>query len=154
MTITEITVVQGIALQIGPKGEKGDPGPPGSIQSLDLMRGWTTLQYAVPTSLVYVPGGTTVWDTQANPNARLVVTSDNTTMGSPVNVVEGAYYALRIVQSSPPRTFSWHTNYHWPGGAAAAVPPSNTANAIDLFHFRGGVGNVLEFTGAQFNIKA
>lgn len=157
MTITQITVVQGVALQPGPPGPVGDPGPPGAIATLDILRGWTTLQYIVPTDLAFVSGGTTAWDTQAHPSARLALVGGNTTMGPPSNVVEGAYYALRIVQDSPtPRVVTWSASaYHWPGGAVSGtVAPSNTSGAIDIFHFRGATGNVLEFVGAQLNVKA
>lgn len=154
MTITQITVVQGIALQPGPPGATGPQGPPGAISTLDILRGWTTLQYIVPTDLPFVSGGTTPWDTQQHPSARLTLAGGGTTMGPPSNVIEGAYYALRIVQDTMARTVAWDTHYHWAGGAANAVAPSNSSGAIDVFHFRGATGNVLEFVGAQLNLKA
>lgn len=156
MTIVQLTVVQGIALQPGPPGQDGAQGPPGQIVALDVMRGWTTLQYFVPQDIAYAVSGTTVWDTRQSPSARLAMVGGNSAMGSPMNVVEGAYYALRIVQDPvTPRVLTWQTGpYHWPGGAASAVAPSNIAGAIDVFHFRGAPGNVLEFVGAQLNIKA
>jgi hypothetical protein len=152
MTITSVTVIQGIALQPGPQGDIGPQGPPGSISNLDMLRGWTTVQYVVPTDIAYVSGGTTAWDTAVNPNARLAISGGNTTMGAPMNVVEGAYYALRFVQDTPARTVTWDSHYHWAGGPLGAVAPSNIDAAIDVFHFRGAVGGVLEFVGAQLNI--
>jgi len=156
MTITQLTVVQGIALQPGPPGPEGEQGPPGQITSLDIARGWNTLQYAVPKDIVFVAGGTTVWDTLTYPSARLNMVAGNTTMGAPQNVIEGAYYSLRIVQDAVPRTFTWDPtgHFHWPGGAVNAVLPSNIASAIDIFHFRGAAAGVLEFVGAQLNMKA
>ena len=154
MTITQLTVVQGIALQPGPKGDPGAQGPPGAATNIDVARGWTTLQYIAPTDLAYVAGGTTLWDTAAHQNAKLQLTGGNTTMGAPTNVVEGAYYALRTIQDSTQRTITWDTHYHWPGGAANAQQPSAPNGAIDVFHWRGAVGGILEFVGALLNIKA
>ena len=154
MTITQITVVQGIALQPGPPGQDGAQGPPGQIVALDVMRGWTTPQYFVPNDLSYVANGTTVWDTARTPSARLAMSGGNSAMGAPLNVIEGAYYALRIVQDPvTPRVMTWSGSFHWPGGSVAAVAPSNLAGAIDLFHFRGAAGGILEFCGAQLNIR-
>ncbi len=156
MTITQVTVVQGVALQPGPQGNTGPQGPPGAIATLDVLRGWTTLQYFVPTNIAYAVSGTTVWDTQANPSARLAMIGGNSAMGTPLNVIEGAYYALRTVQDTPPRALTWQPGaFLWPGGAGNAVAPTNVAGAIDIFHFRGAPGgNALEFVGAQMNIKA
>lgn len=162
MTITGITVVEGVALQPGPPGApgaQGPQGPPGAIQTLDVLRGWMTLQYQVPTDLTYAPGGQTNWDTEAHPNARLTISGGNTTMGAPTNVHEGAYYALRIQQDpTTPRTFTWNPAYKWPSVMVSGSPvpnvqqPSNTPGAIDVFHFRGGMGQVLQFVGAMFNM--
>jgi len=156
MTILAVTVVQGIALQPGPPGPQGPQGPPGAIATLDVVRGWLNVQYAVPTNLTYAANATTNWDVGANQNAKLVILGGPTVMGAPTNVIEGAYYALRTVQDSPPRAVTWDTggHYHWPGGAVNAQLPSNIAGAIDIFHFRGAAGNVLEFVGAQLNLKA
>ncbi len=80
MTITSVTVVQGVALQPGPKGEQGEQGPPGAIATLDVVRGWNSVQYAVPTPLTYVAGGTTEWDVSTHQSATLAISGGNTTM--------------------------------------------------------------------------
>jgi hypothetical protein len=156
MTITAITVVQGIALQPGPVGPQGEQGPPGAITTLDIPRGWMSLQYMVPTDVPYVTPGPTTWDTLAHPSARITILGGATVMAPPINVIEGAYYAIRFVQDSPARTVTWDAtgHYHWPGGAVNAVLPSNIPGAVDVFHFRGAPGNVLEFVGAQLNLRA
>jgi hypothetical protein len=151
MTITQITVAQGVALQPGPPGPQGPQGIPGSIISLDEVRGWATVQYTVPVDLPYVSGGTTTWDVSVAQNARLAMSAGNTTMGPPQNVIEGAYYALRTVQDTTPRTITWDSHYHWASGTPQ--PPSNITGAIDIYHFRGAVGNVLEHVGTQLNVR-
>jgi hypothetical protein len=155
MTITQITIVQGIALQPGPPGTPGPQGLPGTITNLDILRGWMTLQYVVPTDLTFIASGTVAWDTMAHPSARLAISGGNAAMGSPINVVEGAYYALRIVQDTTPRVLTWQAGaYLWPNGANSAVQISNSAGAVDIFHFRGSPAGALEFVGAQLNIRA
>jgi len=150
--ITNVTVIQGVALQPGPQGPPGAPGAPGSITGLDVQRGWLTVQFTVPTDLPYVAGGTTTWDVSANPNARMALAGGNTTMAQPLNVVEGAYYPIRTVQDSTPRTITWNAAFHWPGGSSGAQQPSTRSGAIDLWHWRGATSNVLEFAGAVFDV--
>jgi hypothetical protein len=146
--ITNVTVVQGIALQPGPQGPPGTPGAPGSITGLDVARGWNTVQWTVPTDLTYNAGGTTTWDVSVHPNARLALTTGNTTMAL-LNVVEGAYYALRTVQDATARTITWGSSqgFHWP--SATPIQPSTRDGAIDLWHWRGAPSNVIEFAGMQ-----
>jgi hypothetical protein len=134
MTILSVTVVQ--------PGPSGPPGTPGIAPPADLIYAMTAAQpYQV------------VWDANAIPNAQLTITG--TLMMTAINVTDGAYYALRTVQDSKrPYIITWDVGYHWPGGAANAVQPTQIAGAIDCFHFRGAPGNVLEFMSAQQDLKA
>lgn len=137
----------------GIQGIQGIQGPPGDVSNLDTARGWTTVQYQALTTLTYTAGGTTAWDVAAKPNTKMAISGGNTTMGAPTNVVEGAYYAMRTVNDSTPRTFTWNAAYKWPGGSSNAQQPTASAGAVDRWWWCGGAGNTLEFVGMQRDVR-
>lgn len=78
---------------------------------------------------------TIAWDTSTGQVATFTFVSNNRAMGTPTNLVNGAFYALAIIQSSGSNTItSWPSVWKWPGAVAPTL--STAAGAKDYFVFR------------------
>jgi len=74
----------------------------------------------------------TAWNLNTAPNAKQTMT-ENTTLASPSNQVEGAVYTFKFVQDSTPRTLAFNSVYKFPQGVVPVV--STGSGAVDIFTF-------------------
>jgi hypothetical protein len=79
--------------------------------------------------------GTISWNTALGQVATFTFVTSNRAMGTPTNLVDGAFYALAIIQNSGNNTItSWASVFKWPSGLAPVL--STAAGAKDYFVFR------------------
>ena len=111
---------------------------------LDAGQTWTAQQ--VPMNGTLTDGATINWDADTNGQVVSVTLAGNRTLAAPTNVIENAFYLLRVTQDGTgSRTLTWNAAYKFPGGTDPVL--STTANAVDIFSFIGGAGNVLYCVG-------
>jgi hypothetical protein len=79
---------------------------------------------------------TIAWDTTTAGGqvATFTFVSSNRTMGAPTNLVNGAFYALAVIQNAGSNTLTWSSTFKWAGGVAPTL--STAAGAKDYFTFR------------------
>ena len=82
------------------------------------------------------------WNTLAGQVATFTFASTNRTMGAPTGLVNGAFYALAIIQNAGSNTMSWNGVFKWAGGAAPTL--STAAGAKDYFVFRSDGTNLYQ----------
>ena len=120
--------------------------------NVDAVTSYTRPQYHPVVSLT--DGATIAWDTNLAPNADVVL-GGNRTFDPPTNIIDGAFYSLRVVQDGTgSRTGSWDPAFHFAGGTVPVL--TTTANAVDRFTFQGKrIGNdmVMEYVGTQLDVK-
>jgi hypothetical protein len=63
-------------------------------------------------------------------------------MGAPTGLVNGAFYALAVIQNAGSNTLSWNTVFKWAGGVAPTL--STAAGAKDYFVFRSDGTNLYQ----------
>jgi hypothetical protein len=85
---------------------------------------------------------TIAWDTNAAQVATFTFVSSNRTMGAPTNLVNGAFYALAVIQNAGSNTLTWNSVFKWASGAAPTL--STAAGAKDYFTFRSDGTNLYE----------
>jgi hypothetical protein len=85
---------------------------------------------------------TIAWDTSLGQVATFTFVSTNRTMGAPTNLVNGAFYALAVIQNSGSNTLTWNAVFKWPSGAAPTL--STAAGARDFFVFRSDGTNLYQ----------
>ena len=79
---------------------------------------------------------TIAWDTATAGGqvATFTFVSSNRTMGAPTNLVNGAFYALAVIQNAGSNTLTWNSVFKFAGGIAPTL--STAAGAKDYFTFR------------------
>lgn len=85
---------------------------------------------------------TIAWDTNAAQVATFTFVSSSRTMGAPTNLVNGAFYALAVIQNTGSHTLSWNAVFKW--ASATAPTLSTAAGAKDYFVFRSDGTNLYE----------
>lgn len=85
---------------------------------------------------------TIAWAANTQQVATFTFVSSNRTMGAPTGLVNGAFYALAVIQNSGSNTLSWNSVFKWTGGSAPTL--STAAGAKDYFVFRSDGTNLYE----------
>jgi hypothetical protein len=87
------------------------------------------------------------WDTSLGQVAAFTFVSTNRTIATPTNIVDGGFYALKVVQNAGLNTLTWSSAFKWAGGIAPTL--STAAGAIDIFTFESDGTNMLETGRSQ-----
>ena len=82
------------------------------------------------------------WNTALGQVATFTFVSTNRTMGAPTNLVNGAFYALAVIQNAGSNTLTWNAVFKWPNGTAPTL--STAAAARDFFVFRSDGTNLYQ----------
>ena len=85
---------------------------------------------------------TVAWAANTAQVATFTFVSSNRTMGAPTGLVNGAFYALAVIQNGGSNTLSWNSVFKWAGGTAPTL--STAASAKDYFTFRSDGTNLYE----------
>ena len=93
-------------------------------------------------NITLTDAATVAWDTSTGQTATFTFVSTNRTMSAPTNLVNGAFYALAVIQNAGSNTITWDTVFKWTGGSAPTL--STAANAKDYFVFRSDGTNLYE----------
>lgn len=87
------------------------------------------------------------WNTALGQVATFTFVSTNRTIATPTNIVNGGFYALKVVQNAGSNTLTWSSDFKWAGGTAPTL--STAAGAIDIFTFESDGTNMLETGRSQ-----
>jgi len=128
---------------------KGNNDGTGAIQvgGIDAIQINTSRQVAYP-GTAYSPNttltdaATIAWDTTLGQVATFTFVSSNRTMGAPTNLMNGAFYALAVIQNAGNNTLTWNSVFKWAGGYAPVL--STAAGAKDYFVFRSDGTNLYQ----------
>lgn len=82
------------------------------------------------------------WAANTAQTATFTFVSSNRTMGAPTGLVNGAFYALAVIQNAGGNTLTWNSIFKWTGGTAPTL--STGAAAKDYFVFRSDGTNLYE----------
>ncbi len=82
------------------------------------------------------------WAANTAQTATFTFVSNNRTMGAPTGLVNGAFYALAVIQNAGSNTLTWNSVFKWTGGVAPTL--STGAAARDYFVFRSDGTNLYE----------
>jgi hypothetical protein len=93
-------------------------------------------------NITLTDASTIAWDTSTGQTATFTFVSSNRTMGAPTNLVNGAFYALAVIQNAGSNTLTWDTVFKWTGGSAPTL--STATGAKDYFVFRSDGTNLYE----------
>ena len=93
-------------------------------------------------NITLTDASTIAWDTSTGQTATFTFVSSNRTMGAPTNLVNGAFYALAVIQNAGSNTITWDTVFKWSNGQAPTL--STAAGAKDYFVFRSDGTNLYE----------
>ena len=93
-------------------------------------------------NITLTDASTIAWDTSTGQTATFTFVSSNRTMGAPTNLVNGAFYALAVIQNAGSNTLTWDSVFKWTGGSAPTL--STAASAKDYFVFRSDGTNLYE----------
>ena len=85
---------------------------------------------------------TIAWAANTAQVATFTFVSTNRTMGAPTGLVNGAFYALAVIQNAGSNTMTWNAVFKWTGGTAPTL--STAASAKDYFVFRSDGTNLYE----------
>jgi hypothetical protein len=87
---------------------------------------------------------TIAWDTATAGGqvATFTFVSSNRTMGAPTNLINGAFYALAVIQNAGSNTLTWNSVFKWAAGTAPTL--STAAGAKDYFTFRSDGTNLYQ----------
>jgi hypothetical protein len=85
---------------------------------------------------------TIAWDTSTGQVATFTFVSTNRTMGAPTNLVNGAFYALAVIQNAGSNTLTWNSVFKWAAGTAPTL--ATAAGARDYFTFRSDGTNLYQ----------
>jgi hypothetical protein len=87
-------------------------------------------------------GATISWAANTQQVATVTI-AGNRTMAAPTGLVNGAFYALNVIQDATgSRTLTWNSVFKW--ASATAPTLSTAANAKDFFVFRSDGTNLYE----------
>ena len=98
-------------------------------------------------NITLTDAATIAWDTSLGQVATFTFVSSNRTMGAPTNLVNGAFYALAVIQNAGSNTLSWNSVFKWVNGTAPTL--STAAGAKDYFVFRSDGTNLYQQGIAQ-----
>jgi hypothetical protein len=98
-------------------------------------------------NLTLTDAATVAWDTALSQVATFTFVSTNRTIGTPTNLKNGAFYALKVVQNAGSNTLTWSSAFKWTGGTAPTL--STAAGAIDIFLFESDGTNMLQVGSSQ-----
>jgi len=93
-------------------------------------------------NITLTDAATIAWDTSLGQTATFTFVSSNRTMGAPTNLVNGAFYALAVIQNAGSNTITWDTTFKWTNGTAPTL--STAAGAKDYFVWRSDGTNLYE----------
>ena len=93
-------------------------------------------------NITLTDAATIAWDTSLGQTATFTFVSTNRTMGAPTNLVNGAFYALAVIQNAGSNTITWDITFKWANGTAPTL--STAASAKDFFVFRSDGTNLYE----------
>ena len=93
-------------------------------------------------NITLTDASTIAWDTSTGQTATFTFVSSNRTMGAPTNLVNGAFYALAVIQNAGSNTLIWDSVFKWTAGSAPTL--STAASAKDYFVFRSDGTNLYE----------
>jgi len=93
-------------------------------------------------NITLTDAATIAWDTSLGQTATFTFVSSNRTMGAPTNLVNGAFYALAVIQNAGSNTITWDTTFKWANGTAPTL--STAASAKDYFVWRSDGTNLYE----------
>ena len=85
---------------------------------------------------------TVAWAANTAQTATFTFVSTNRTMGAPTGLVNGAFYALAVIQNGGSNTLTWNSVFKWAGGVAPTL--STAASAKDYFVFRSDGTNLYQ----------
>lgn len=85
---------------------------------------------------------TVAWAANTAQTATFTFTGTNRTMGAPTGLVNGAFYALAVIQNGGSNTLTWNSVFKWAGGVAPTL--STAAAAKDYFVFRSDGTNLYQ----------
>jgi hypothetical protein len=85
---------------------------------------------------------TVAWAASTAQTATFTFVTSNRTMGAPSGLVNGAFYALAVIQNGGSNTLTWNAVFKWTGGVAPTL--STGAAARDYFVFRSDGTNLYE----------
>jgi len=106
----------------------------------DVQNNFSKQQYFGNVALT--DASTIAWNAQTAQVATFTFVSSNRTMGAPTNLVNGAFYALAVIQNAGSNTLTWNSVFKWASGAAPTL--STAAGAKDYFTFRSDGTNLYE----------
>ena len=100
-------------------------------------------------NIALTDAATVAWNTALGQVATFTFVSTNRTIGAPTNIVDGGFYALKVVQNAGGNTLTWNSVFKWAGGSAPTL--STAAGAIDIFTFESNGTNLYE-TGRSLGV--
>lgn len=106
----------------------------------DVQNNFSKQQYFGNVALT--DASTIAWNAQTAQVATFTFVSSNRTMGAPTNLVNGAFYALAVIQNAGSNTLTWNSVFKWASGAAPTL--STAAGAKDYFVFRSDGSSLFE----------
>ena len=98
-------------------------------------------------NITLADASTVAWNAALGQVATFTFVSTNRTMGLPTNILDGAFYALKVIQNAGGNTLTWASGYKWAGGTAPVL--STSAGAIDIFTFESDGTNLYETGRSQ-----
>jgi len=98
-------------------------------------------------NITLTDASTVAWNAALGQVATFTFVSTNRTMGLPTNILDGAFYALKVIQNAGGNTLTWASGYKWAGGTAPVL--STGAGAIDIFTFESDGTNLYETGRSQ-----
>lgn len=111
----------------------------------DVAQQWTAQQGFSETTITY--SATPGYNGNTDQVAKITLTG-NPTFAAPTNIVEGNFYQITVIQDATGgRVAAWNAAYK----NMAAATPVTTANAVNVYRFRGGASNTLQLIGFMAN---
>lgn len=105
--------------------------PVGNAPFKSLNNAYTAQNYIVPVAITST-SNSTAWNLNTAPSAKSTLT-ENTTIASPSNQIEGSVYILKLVQDSTPRTVAYNSVFKFPQGVVPVM--STGSGAVDIYTF-------------------
>lgn len=127
--------------------QKGDgaTGLTGATAGTDYVAPATATNFTAQQyfgNVALTDAATISWAASTAQVATFTFVSSNRTMGAPTGLVNGAFYALAVIQNAGSNTMTWNSVFKWTGGTAPTL--STAASAKDYFVFRSDGTNLYE----------